>query len=135
MSQPSDAEVEGTHYLVCSCGFDPWKSLSTDNSGPDEDSARIALGVHLREHNRRLIGRRLFMSNSSTPAADLAELARGAAWGLAKGGHLDSWEDGKAALFIRLDILEAAERAGIHVDLKGEGIGSIYTRAEVNALV
>ncbi len=75
------------------------------------------------------------MSNSSTPAADLAELARGAAWGLAKGGHLDSWEDGKAALFIRLDILEAAERAGIHVDLKGEGIGSIYTRAEVNALV
>jgi hypothetical protein len=59
------------------------------------------------------------MSNS-TPAAELAELARAAAWGLAKGGHLDSLEDGKGALVERLNVLEAAERAGIHIDLDGE---------------
>jgi hypothetical protein len=72
------------------------------------------------------------MSNS-TPAAELAELARAAAWGLAKGGHLDSLEDGKAALVERLNILEAAERAGIYIDLKEHGIGAIYTRAEIAA--
>ncbi|MCV7375700.1 hypothetical protein H5P33_23540 [Mycolicibacterium arabiense] len=70
------------------------------------------------------------MSNS-TAEAELAELARGAAWGLAKGGDLDSWEDGKAALDLRLDIIEAAERAGIRIDLAKVGIGTIYTRAEV----
>ncbi len=73
------------------------------------------------------------MSNS-TPAAELAELARAAAWGLAKGGHLDAREDGKAALVERLNILEAAERAGIYIDLKDHGIGTIYTRAEIDAL-
>jgi hypothetical protein len=73
------------------------------------------------------------MSNS-TPAAELAELARDAAWGLAKGGDLDSLDDGKAALVGRLDILEAAERAGIHIDLDGHGIGTIYTRAEIDNL-
>jgi hypothetical protein len=72
------------------------------------------------------------MSNS-TPAAELAELAHGAAWGLAKGGHLDSLEDGKAALVERLNILEA-ERAGIYIELKEHGIGVIYTRAEIDAL-
>jgi hypothetical protein len=59
----------------------------------------------------------------STPAAELTELARTAAWGLAKGGHLDSLEDGKAALVERLNILEAAERAGIYIDLEEHGIG------------
>lgn len=49
-----------------------------------------------------------------------------------KGGHLDMWEDGKAALSQRLDTLEAAERAGIHIDRAAEGIGQIYTRAEVD---
>jgi hypothetical protein len=73
------------------------------------------------------------MSNS-TPTAELAELARDAAWGLAKGGDLDSLDDGKAALVGRLDILEAAERAGIHIDLDGHGIGTIYTRAEIDNL-
>ena len=52
MSQPSDAGAGDTHHLVCGCGFDPWKALETDNSGPDEDSARVALMLHLREHNR-----------------------------------------------------------------------------------
>jgi hypothetical protein len=73
------------------------------------------------------------MSNS-TPAEELDELARAAAWGLAKGGHLDSLEDGKAALVERLNILEAAERAGIYIDLQEHGIGTIYTRTEVDAL-
>lgn len=72
------------------------------------------------------------MTSKSTADAELAELARGAAWGLMKGGHLDTWEDGKTALSLRLDILEAAERAGIRIDLDGEGIGTIYTRAEVD---
>jgi hypothetical protein len=73
------------------------------------------------------------MSNS-TPAAELAELARAAAWGLAKGGHLDSLEDGRAVLVERLNILDAAERAGIYIDLKEHGIGAVYTRAEIDAL-
>ena len=72
--------------------------------------------------------------SSSTRAAELAELARAAAWGLAKGGHLDSREDGKGALVERLNILEAAERAGIYIDLDEHGIGTIYTRAEIDAL-
>lgn len=73
------------------------------------------------------------MSNG-TPAAELAELARAAAWGLAKGGHLDALEDGKGTLVERLNILEAAERADIHIDLDEHGIGTIYTRAEIDAL-
>ena len=54
--------------------------------------------------------------------------------GLAKGGDLDSLEDGKAALVERVKILEAAERAGIYIDLEQHGIGTIYTRAEIDAL-
>lgn len=72
------------------------------------------------------------MTSQSTAEAELAELARVAAWGLMKGGDLDVWGDGKTALSLRLDILEAAERAGIRIDLDGEGIGRIYTRAEVD---
>lgn len=72
------------------------------------------------------------MTSNSTAEAELAELARRAAFGLMKRGHLDAWEDGKPALKLRLDILEAAERAGIRIDRKGEGIGDIYTRAEVD---
>lgn len=60
--------------------------------------------------------------------------ARAAAWGLAKGGDLDSRGDGKAALVEGVRILEAAERAGIYIDLESEGIGAIYTRAEIDAL-
>jgi hypothetical protein len=72
--------------------------------------------------------------SDSTPDAELAELARGAAWGLAKGGHLDALEDGKGVLVERVKILEAAERAGIYIDLQEHGIGAIYTRAEIDAL-
>ncbi|GAA2809982.1 hypothetical protein GCM10010533_55530 [Mycolicibacterium pallens] len=72
------------------------------------------------------------VTGKSTAENELAELARQAAWGLMKGGHLDMWEDGKAALSQRLDTLEAAERAGIHIDRAAEGIGQIYTRAEVD---
>ena len=57
-----------------------------------------------------------------------------AAWGLAKGGDLDARHAGKAALAQRLDILDAAERAGIVINLAEHGIGRIYTRAEVDAL-
>ena len=56
MSQASDAGAEHTHYLLCGCGFDPWKALETENSGPDEDSARVALMLHLHEHNSRWAG-------------------------------------------------------------------------------
>jgi hypothetical protein len=73
------------------------------------------------------------MSNS-TPAAELAELARAAAWGLAKGGDLDSVAAVKAALVERLNIIEAAESPGIYIDLKEHVIGEIYTRAEIDAL-
>ena len=38
------------------------------------------------------------------------------------------------ALVERLNILEAAERAGIYIDLNEHGIGVIYTRAEIDAL-
>ena len=38
-----------SHYLVCRCGYDPFEALSTDNSGPDEDSATVALARHLQE--------------------------------------------------------------------------------------
>ncbi|WP_179475341.1 hypothetical protein [Mycolicibacterium vinylchloridicum] len=72
------------------------------------------------------------VTSKSTAVAELTELARQAAHGLMKGGHLDMWEDGKAALRQRLDILEAAERAGIPIDPAAEGIGRIYTRAEVD---
>ncbi|PND54135.1 hypothetical protein CRM90_29735 [Mycobacterium sp. ENV421] len=72
--------------------------------------------------------------SDNVSSAELAELARAAAWGLAKGGDLDSLEDGRAALTQRLDILDAAERAGIVIDLSEHGIGTIYTRAEIEAL-
>jgi hypothetical protein len=72
------------------------------------------------------------MNSKTTAEGELAELARTAAWGLMKGGDLDTWTDGKKALSLRLDILEAAERVGIRIDLDGEGIGRIYTRAEVD---
>ncbi|MFI8976514.1 hypothetical protein ACIGO9_26760 [Nocardia asteroides] len=74
------------------------------------------------------------MTNSDAAAAELAELARQAAWGLMKGGHLDMAEDGRVALAVRLSILEAAERAGIRVDRAEHGIGDIYTREEIEAL-
>ncbi|ARE38127.1 hypothetical protein A0W34_32155 (plasmid) [Rhodococcus sp. BH4] len=64
----------------------------------------------------------------------LSELARQAAWGLVKGGHLDALEDGKATLLLRLDILEAAASAGITIGLEHEGIGVIYTRDELTGL-
>lgn len=70
-------------------------------------------------------------TKSSSADEELAELARGAAWGLVKGSHIDSSEEGKAALSLRLDILEAAKRAGLRTDFSDEGIGTIYTRAEV----
>lgn len=79
-------------------------------------------------------------STTGTPMSDntcteeLTELARGAAWGLAKGGDLDALHAGKAALTLRLDILEAAERAGIVINLAEHGIGRIYSRTEVDAL-
>jgi hypothetical protein len=74
------------------------------------------------------------VEQDSTAEAELTELARQAAWGLMKGGDLDMAYVGKAALNERLAILEAAERAGIVIDLDAEGIGTIYTRAEVDAL-
>lgn len=72
--------------------------------------------------------------SDNTSAEELTELARCAAWGLAKGGDLDARHAGKAALAQRLDILDAAERAGIVINLAEHGIGRIYTRAEVDAL-
>jgi len=56
MSKFSDGGVGETHYLVCGCGFDPWKALDSANSGADEDSARDALILHLRENNRMWAG-------------------------------------------------------------------------------
>lgn len=73
------------------------------------------------------------MSDNSC-TEELTELARVSAWGLAKGGDLDARHAGKVALAQRLDILEAAERAGIFINLTEHGIGRIYTRAEVDAL-
>ncbi|MEZ0355447.1 hypothetical protein [Mycobacterium sp. SA01] len=72
------------------------------------------------------------MTSNSTAEAELAELARQAAWGLMKGGDLDTWDEGKHALSLRLDILDAAKRAGIHINRAAAGIGEIYTRAEVD---
>lgn len=73
------------------------------------------------------------MSETTTAAEALAQLAWGAAWGLVKGGDLDSRaEVGDAALLIRLDILDAAASAGIHIDLDENGIGEIYTREDLN---
>lgn len=73
------------------------------------------------------------MSETTTAAEALANLAWGAAWGLVKGGDLDSrGEVGDAALRIRLDILDAAASAGIHIDLEENGIGEIYTREDLN---
>lgn len=37
-------------------------------------------------------------------------------------------------VLLRLDILEAAARAGISIDLKSEGIGVIYMRDELTGL-
>lgn len=62
------------------------------------------------------------------------ESAWSAAWGLCKGGDLDASDAGKAELLKRLDILEAAELFGVHIDLEAVGIGRIYTRAEIEAL-
>jgi len=73
------------------------------------------------------------VSETPTAAEALAQLAWGAAWGLVKGGDLDSRaEVGDAALRIRLDILDAAASAGIHIDLDENGIGEIYTREDLN---
>lgn len=72
--------------------------------------------------------------SDNTSTEELTELARCAAWGLAKGGDLDARHAGKAALAQRLDILDAAERAGIVINLAEHGIGRIYTRAEVDTL-
>lgn len=70
--------------------------------------------------------------NDSTAHTELSELARKAAWGLVKGGDLDALSDGRPALRDRLDVLDAAARAGIHIDLEAHGIGEIYTRAEID---
>lgn len=68
----------------------------------------------------------------SRMAEEFAELARAAAWGLVKGGHLDSLDEvGSATLLLRHDILDAAARAGIHIDTEAEGIGAIYGRDEL----
>lgn len=56
MRQPNHGGMGDTHYLVCSCGFDPWKELDGANSGPDEDSARVALILHQREHDAMWAG-------------------------------------------------------------------------------
>lgn len=73
---------------------------------------------------------------SSTDAATaLTELARAATWGLMKGGDLDTLEDGKAALLLRWDIIDAAARAGIIIDRESAGIGEIYTRTELEGPV
>ncbi|MDJ0005539.1 hypothetical protein QM616_22705 [Rhodococcus fascians] len=70
--------------------------------------------------------------NETNAVAELTELARKATWGLMKGGDLDCFEDGKAALLLRWDILDAAARVGIEaVDRVQHGIGEIYTRAEI----
>lgn len=72
--------------------------------------------------------------SDTTATEALRELARTAAWGLAKGGDLDSLAaDGTAALLERLDILDAAAAAGIHIDLDEHGIGEIYSRAELES--
>lgn len=73
------------------------------------------------------------MSNTDA-VAELTELALQAAWGLTKGGDLDSLDSGKKTLLLRLDILDAASRAGIVVDLAQHGIGTIYTREELTEL-
>lgn len=70
------------------------------------------------------------MSNSEA-TAELTELARQAAWGLVKGGDLDASGDGRTTLLLRLDILDAAARAGIVIDPAEHGIGLIYTRDEL----
>ncbi|MBY4383749.1 MULTISPECIES: hypothetical protein [unclassified Rhodococcus (in: high G+C Gram-positive bacteria)] len=74
------------------------------------------------------------MSNTDA-ATELAELARAATWGLMKGGDLDTFEDGRAALLLRWDIIDAAARVGIIIDREGAGIGEIYTRTELEGLV
>lgn len=72
------------------------------------------------------------MSETTTATEALTELARTAAWGLVKGGDLDNRShDGDAALLVRLDILDAAAAAGIHINTDEHGIGEIYTRAEL----
>lgn len=58
MIESGEAGMPETHHLVCGCGFDPWKALQSENSGPDEDSARIALKRHLRENNPMWAGGR-----------------------------------------------------------------------------
>lgn len=71
------------------------------------------------------------MSKISATEA-LTELARAAAWGLVKGGDLDSrQQDGDAALIERHNILDAAASAGIRIDYDGDGIGEIYSRSEL----
>ncbi|MGB2720454.1 MAG: hypothetical protein WBC54_11960 [Rhodococcus sp. (in: high G+C Gram-positive bacteria)] len=69
--------------------------------------------------------------NNSDATTELTELARQAAWGLMKGGDLDTSGDGRTTLLLRLDILDAATRAGIVIDRAAHGIGLIYTRNEL----
>lgn len=74
------------------------------------------------------------MTTDATPETELRELARTAAWGLVKGGDLDDAASaGKGVLALRLDILDAARRAGITIDLDGDGISPIYTRTDLDA--
>jgi len=35
----------------CACGYSPWDTLSTSNSGPDEGMVRRALEAHVQEAN------------------------------------------------------------------------------------
>ncbi len=71
------------------------------------------------------------MNSKSSADAELAELARGAAWGLMKGGHLDMWgrrEEGPESA----PRYTGSRRAGWNPHRPHrEGIGRIYTRAEV----
>ncbi|MCM3897087.1 hypothetical protein ND991_17925 [Gordonia sputi] len=69
---------------------------------------------------------------------ELTELARRAAWGLAKGGDLDALGPGNSnreVLLERWDVLDAARRAGIEIDLDAHGIGEIYSREYLEGLV
>jgi len=61
--------------------------------------------------------------NKPDAVTELTELARAAACGLMKGGHLDCLEDGRGVLLLRWDVLDAAARAGIDLNRKQEGSG------------
>lgn len=73
--------------------------------------------------------------SDTTATPDLAERARAAAWGLAKGGHLDALDDApREVLLERWDILDQAADAGITINLEAEGIGEIYSREFLEGL-